>query len=128
MVGQKSVELDVEMRLIERINQNNYDIALRRNCQQRLNILEQLSEGGKRKECPKEIQSAEQEIKQLDEQISSYYKDIDSIQVSIKKFSGELIAYVKVLFDLSVSLIKEKESQLQNVGLKSRLTNCSYTN
>lgn len=106
--------LDVELNLIERINQNHYDISLKGNYQQRLEILRHSCDDKHRDERLSEIQSIVLEIEHLDERISSYYKDVDILQASIKESSNKLMFDVKILFDLSILLIKEKESLSQN--------------
>ena len=53
------------------------------------------------------------ELERLDKKIISYYDDVDKMTTSIKDFSLELNSTIKVLFDISLSLIKEKETQFE---------------
>lgn len=109
--------LDQELSFIERINQNRYDIQIKENNMHRKNILLELSKQTpdveKRKSLQQEIQEVNTELERLDRKIISYYDDVDKMTTSIKDFSLELNNTIKVLFDISLLLIKEKETQFK---------------
>lgn len=109
--------LDQELSFIERINQNRYDIHMKENNMHRKNILLELSKQTadveKRKLLLQEVQEVNIELERLDKKIISYYDDVDKMTTSIKDFSLELNSTIKVLFDISLSLIKEKETQFE---------------
>ena len=67
----------------------------------------------KRKLLLQEVQEVNIELERLDKKIISYYDDVDKMTTSIKDFSLELNSTIKVLFDISLSLIKEKETQFE---------------
>lgn len=67
----------------------------------------------KRKSLQQEIQEVNTELERLDRKIISYYDDVDKMTTSIKDFSLELNNTIKVLFDISLLLIKEKETQFK---------------
>ena len=106
-----------ELSFIERINQNRYDIQIKENNMHRKNILLELSKQTpdveKRKSLQQEIQEVNTELERLDRKIISYYDDVDKMTTSIKDFSLELNNTIKVLFDISLLLIKEKETQFK---------------
>lgn len=83
----------------------------------RKNILLELSKQTpdveKRKSLQQEIQEVNTELERLDRKIISYYDDVDKMTTSIKDFSLELNNTIKVLFDISLLLIKEKETQFK---------------
>ena len=109
--------LDQELSFIERVNQNRYDIQIKENNMHRKNILLELSKQAvdieKRKLFLQEIKDVNMELERLDKKIISYYDDVDKMTTSIKDFSLELNSTIKVLFDISLSLIKEKETQFE---------------
>ena len=109
--------LDQELSFIERVNQNRYDIQIKENNMHRKNILLELSKQTadveKRKLLLQEVQEVNIELERLDKKIISYYDDVDKMTTSIKDFSLELNSTIKVLFDISLSLIKEKETQFE---------------
>ena len=109
--------LDQELSFIERINQNRYDIQIKENNMHRKNILLELSKQTpdveKRKSLQQEIQEVNTELERFDRKIISYYDDVDKMTTSIKDFSLELNNTIKVLFDISLLLIKEKETQFK---------------
>lgn len=108
--------LDEELDFIERINQNHYDIQLKENHQQKLHfiseILKQSGDTTRQEEYLHDRQSITQELEQLDKRIDSYYKEIDAMLLSLKSSANQLNADTKLLFDLSILLLKEKESKL----------------
>jgi hypothetical protein len=110
--------LDEELDLIERINQNHYDIQLKENHQQRLHliseILKQADDTTRREEYLHDKQSITQELEQLDKRINSYYKEVDTMLLSLKSSADQLNADTKLLFDLSILLLKEKERELKD--------------
>lgn len=110
--------LDEELDLIERINQNHYDIQLKENHQQRLHliseILKQADDTTRREEYLHDEQSITQELEQLDKRINSYYKEVDTMLLSLKSSADQLNADTKLLFDLSILLLKEKERELKD--------------
>ena len=83
----------------------------------RKNILLELSKQAvdieKRKLFLQEIKDVNMELERLDKKIISYYDDVDKMTTSIKDFSLELNSTIKVLFDISLYLIKEKETQFE---------------
>ena len=109
--------LDQELSFIERINQNRYDIHMKENNMHRKNILLELSKQTadveKRKLLLQEVQEVNIELERLDKKIISYYDDVDKMTTSIKDFSLELNSTIKVLFDISLYLIKGKETQFE---------------
>lgn len=109
--------LDQELSFIERINQNRYDIQIKENNMHQKNILLELSKQTadveKKKLLLQEIQEVNIKLEQLDKKIISYYDDVDKMTTSIKDFSIELNNTIKVLFDISLLLIKEKETQFK---------------
>ena len=60
-----------------------------------------------------EVQEVNIELERLDKKIISYYDDVDKMTTSIKDFSLELNSTIKVLFDISLYLIKGKETQFE---------------
>lgn len=104
--------------MIERINQNHYDIQLKENHQQRLHliseILKQADDTTRREEYLHDKQSITQELEQLDKRINSYYKEVDTMLLSLKSSADQLNADTKLLFDLSILLLKEKERELKD--------------
>ena len=110
--------LDEELDLIERINQNHYDIQLKENHQQRLHliseILKQADDTTRREEYLHDKQSITQELEQMDKRINSYYKEVDTMLLSLKSSADQLNADTKLLFDLSILLLKEKERELKD--------------
>ena len=109
--------LDQELSFIERVNQNRYDIQIKENNMHRKNILLELSKQTadveKRKLLLQEVQEVNIELERLDKKIISYYDDVDKMTTSIKDFSLELNSTIKVLFDISLYLIKGKETQFE---------------
>ena len=107
----------LKLETYERINQNRYDIQIKENNMHRKNILLELSKQTpdveKRKSLQQEIQEVNTELERLDRKIISYYDDVDKMTTSIKDFSLELNNTIKVLFDISLLLIKEKETQFK---------------
>lgn len=117
--------LDEELDFIERVNQNHYDVQLKENHQQRLylisEILKQECDKTRQEEYQYDLKSITQELEQLDKRIESYYKEIDAILISFKSSANQLETETKLLFDLSLLLLKEKESELQY-----KYTSCEF--
>ena len=78
-----------------------------------LELSKQTADVEKRKFLLQEVQEVNIELERLDKKIISYYDDVDKMTTSIKDFSLELNSTIKVLFDISLLLIKEKETQFE---------------
>ncbi len=78
-----------------------------------LELSKQTADVEKRKFLLQEVQEVNIELERLDKKIISYYDDVDKMTTSIKDFSLELNSTIKVLFDISLYLIKEKETQFE---------------
>ena len=103
--------------IVQNAIRNRYDIQIKENNMHRKNILLELSKQTadveKRKFLLQEVQEVNIELERLDKKIISYYDDVDKMTTSIKDFSLELNSTIKVLFDISLYLIKEKETQFE---------------
>lgn len=108
--------LDKELSLIERINQNEYDLQIKKNNMKIMNILleksKQTTDTENNKQLQQEIQKIKIELEQLEIKIVSFYDDVDKMTASIKDLSDNLNnSDIRKLFDISLLIIKEKEAQ-----------------
>lgn len=106
--------LDVYESLIRRIKRNKIEEKLKLNIKQLLNQAQyNLSQNPNYSfQYHNEILSYQNEITELTKSIDSYKKDIDDYTNSIKNLIDKLTPLLKILFELSISLIKEKQAFL----------------
>lgn len=106
--------LDVYESLIRRIKRNKIEEKLKLNMKQLLSQAQyNLSQNPNYSfQYNNEILSYQNEITELTKNIDSYKKDIDDYTNSIKNLIDELTPLLKTLFELSISLIKEKQTLL----------------
>ena len=106
--------LDVYEFLIRRIKRNKIEEKLRLNLKQQLNLAQynQKQNLNSTFQYYNEILSYQNEINELTKNLESYQKDVDEYIDSIKNLIDKITPLYKELFELSISLTKEKTNSL----------------
>ena len=120
---QLSQVLDWQLSLIQRIQQNQSDYKMKElnqqlilNTQQLLSTLQQVGDyaNSEYQKYQTDLVNLQKGIQEIDSRISAYNNDIDDLIKKIQPFSSALLTISKHLFDLSISLIEEKEKELNS--------------
>lgn len=110
--------LDVYESLIRKIDKNKIEIKLQSNINhllnQKFNFLKMKYGNINEEQYDDEIKSYLNDIAELNKSLGSYKKDIDGLTNKFIILRDKIIPLHNKLFDLSVSLIKEKECTLKN--------------
>lgn len=104
--------LDIYETLVRRIKRNKIEEKLKLSMEQQLHQI--LLNNIDSSQYSAQISSYQSDIKELTKSLSSYKQDIDEYTNSIKNVFSKLKPLIDKLFELSVSLIKEKEYAVLN--------------
>lgn len=107
--------LDIYETLVRRIKRNKIEEKLKLNMEQQLHQI--LLNNIDSSQYSAQISSYQSDIKELTKSLSSYKQDMDEYTNSIKNVFSKLKPLIDKLFELSVSLIKEKEYAVLNQPL-----------
>lgn len=109
--------LDVYESLVRRIKTNQIETKLQSNINQQLNqkfyFLKMKYGNINEKQYDDEIKSYLNDLVELNKSLSTYKKDINGLTNKLIILRDKISPLYKKLFDLSVSLIKEKECTLK---------------
>lgn len=110
--------LDLQLKFIGRISQQNIEVHIKANNQNILSTLQQLIKSSNSNDAiakyQKQIIETHKELDLLEANIHTYKNDIDAMTIEINNLLDMLLVRTTELFESSILLMKEKESIFVN--------------